>query len=163
PTGTRSASAERRRLPIQAVGPPPMSSRSANTPVLAVTPGDATPTERRLIDEWIATSDEGRGITKVLDADASMGDELAQYGEALASAVRGAWPGRAAADAAGRVHAAAGRRRRRPRGPPRRRAGARRPPGRARGRRPGRGGRRRGPAGGQHPRTGERAGRAGAR
>jgi glycerol-3-phosphate O-acyltransferase len=65
--------------------------RSAPTPVLAVMAGPTSATERRLIDEWVASSDEGRGVTKVVDAESGLADELAQYGDALILPVRVAW------------------------------------------------------------------------
>lgn len=66
-------------------------TRSAPTPVLAVMAGGTSATERRLIDEWVATSDEGRGVTKVVDAESGLAGELAQYAEALILPVRVAW------------------------------------------------------------------------
>ncbi|HHU09196.1 MAG TPA: glycerol-3-phosphate 1-O-acyltransferase [Intrasporangiaceae bacterium] len=66
-------------------------SRSAHAPVLALIPADTTATERRLIDDWVATSDDGRGVARVLTADEDLADELAQYAEALILPVRVAW------------------------------------------------------------------------
>lgn len=65
--------------------------RSASAPVLAIMTGGTSATERRLIEEWVATSDEGRGVTKVIDAESGLADELAQYAEALILPVRVAW------------------------------------------------------------------------
>lgn len=65
--------------------------RSTPTPVLAVMTGGTSATERKLIDEWVATSDEGRGVTKVIDAESGLADELAQYADALILPVRVAW------------------------------------------------------------------------
>lgn len=64
--------------------------RSTPTPVLALMSGGASPTERRLIEEWVASSDEGRGVTKVID-EAGLAEELPQYAEALILPVRVAW------------------------------------------------------------------------
>ncbi|MCA1781790.1 MAG: glycerol-3-phosphate 1-O-acyltransferase [Intrasporangiaceae bacterium] len=66
-------------------------ARSEPTRVLAVMAGGTTATERKLIDEWIATSDDGRGVTKVLDAESGLADELAMYADALILPVRVAW------------------------------------------------------------------------
>lgn len=63
----------------------------AATPVLALLPGGASATERKLIDEWIATSDEGRGVTKVIDAESGLAEELAQHDEAMILPVRVVW------------------------------------------------------------------------
>lgn len=68
-----------------------MPLNSSSTPVIAVTTGGTTSTERKLIEEWVATSDEGRGISTVLEADATLPEELAKYGEALVVPVRVAW------------------------------------------------------------------------
>lgn len=68
-----------------------MSQRSASTPVIAVVPGRTTATERQLIDDWIATSDRGRGVSKVLPADAKLAEELSRLDEALILPVRVAW------------------------------------------------------------------------
>ncbi|MDO5502738.1 MAG: glycerol-3-phosphate 1-O-acyltransferase [Actinomycetia bacterium] len=59
--------------------------------MLAVVPGSTSAPERKLIEEWAATSDEGRGVTKIVDADSGLADELAQYAEALIVPVRVAW------------------------------------------------------------------------
>ena len=64
--------------------------RSTPTPVLALMSGGASPTERRLIEEWAASSDQGRGVTKVID-EVGLADELPQYAEALILPVRVAW------------------------------------------------------------------------
>ncbi|KAB7745136.1 glycerol-3-phosphate 1-O-acyltransferase [Nostocoides sp. F2B08] len=64
--------------------------RSTPTPVLALMSGGASPTERRLIEEWAASSDEGRGVTKVID-EVGLAAELPQYAEALILPVRVAW------------------------------------------------------------------------
>ena len=53
--------------------------------------GGTSATERRLIEDWVASSDEGRGVTKVLDAESGLAEELAQYAEALILPVRVAW------------------------------------------------------------------------
>jgi hypothetical protein len=50
--------------------------RSAPTPVLAVMTGATSATERKLIEEWVATSDRGRGVTKVIDAESGLAEEL---------------------------------------------------------------------------------------
>ncbi|NLJ53230.1 MAG: glycerol-3-phosphate 1-O-acyltransferase [Intrasporangiaceae bacterium] len=68
-----------------------MSPTASSIPVIAVTPGGTTSTERKLIEEWVAGSDEGRGITTVLDAESGLAEELAKYGEALVVPVRVAW------------------------------------------------------------------------
>jgi glycerol-3-phosphate O-acyltransferase len=65
--------------------------RSAPTPVLAVMTGATSATERKLIEEWVATSDRGRGVTKVIDAESGLAEELAQYADALILPVRVAW------------------------------------------------------------------------
>ena len=64
---------------------------TAATPVLAILPGGASATERRLIDEWIATSDDGRGVAKVVDAENGLAEELAQHAEAMILPVRVVW------------------------------------------------------------------------
>ncbi|MBC7308684.1 MAG: glycerol-3-phosphate 1-O-acyltransferase [Tetrasphaera sp.] len=61
------------------------------TPVLAILPGGATATERKLIEDWIARSDEGRGVTKVVEAENGLAEELARYDEAMILPVRVAW------------------------------------------------------------------------
>ncbi len=68
-----------------------MSQPSASTPVIAVVPGRTTSADRQLIDDWVASSDHGRGVTKVVPADSSLADELAHYDEALILPVRVAW------------------------------------------------------------------------
>lgn len=61
------------------------------TPVLAILPGGASATERKLIDEWIATSDEGRGVAQVVDAEHGLAEELAKHAEAMILPVRVVW------------------------------------------------------------------------
>ena len=66
-------------------------SRSAPAPVLAVMAGGTSATERKLIEDWVATSDEGRGVTKVIDAESGLTDALSEYADALILPVRVAW------------------------------------------------------------------------
>lgn len=65
--------------------------RSTPTPVLAVMTGATSATERKLIEDWVATSDEGRGVTKIVDAESGLSAELAASADALILPVRVAW------------------------------------------------------------------------
>lgn len=64
---------------------------TAATPVLALLPGGASATERKLIEEWIATSDDGRGVAKVIDVEDGLAEELAHHAEAMILPVRVVW------------------------------------------------------------------------
>lgn len=69
-----------------------MVHRSAgDTPIvlgLAVRPSAV---ERKLVDEWVAQADQGRGIERVVEVDDSLGEVLAGYDEALLVPIRVAW------------------------------------------------------------------------